>query len=288
MIEPDMYNNENIFRKILNEQISEKRQVSLELSPENVDQLIRNPFGETSPLQLRTLEAGDYQKIPILNSVRYLAEMMEQQDGLKLTPKGSLQRKVIMDLYQRRFFPKTSDFEITDYKTVLNEGDLPTVSLTRILLELSGLARKCKGKLLLTRKWEKMKQDNDKLLRLIFETYIKQFNWAYFDGYRSEQAGQFGFAVSLALVDRFGDQPLSAEIYGGAYYSIFPWLQEDFVDLSFITAKKDSRRCYSRRTFERFLEYFGLVEVHRDKKDCLKPVDVEKTELFDKFIVFKL
>lgn len=283
-----MYNNENIFRKILNEQIREKRQVGLELSPENVDQLIRDPFGKTSPLRIKSLEESEYQKIPILNSVRYLAEMMEQQGGLKLTLKGALQRKVIMEMYQQNFFPKTSDLDITDYKTALNESDLPRVGLTRILLELSGLARKCKGKLLLTRKWEKMKQYNDKLLRLVFETYTQKFNWAYFDRYRSDQAGQFGFAVSLALVDRFGTQLLSAEIYGGAYYSIFPWLQEDFVDLSFNTAKKDSRRCYSLRTFERFLEYFGLVKVHRDKEDYFKPVDVEKSELFDKFIAFKL
>lgn len=261
----------------------------LQLSPQNIEQLVNDPFGAASPLQLKKIEAADYQKIPMLNSICYLADMMEQQGGLKLTQKGGfLPRKVVRELYDRQFFPKTGRYDITDFKTVLNEYELPAIACTRTLLELAGLARKYRGKLLVTRKWEKIKQDNDKLLPLIFETYTKKLNWAYFDGYRNEDAGQFGFALSLALVDAFGDEPSSSEIYGKTYYRIFPELRAEFGDRSFGDAKTDAYRCYSLRTFERFMKYFGLVKVHRDEADCLKPIDVEKTPFFNKLIACKL
>ncbi len=276
--------NDKLIGKILSEQLEKRRQMTIEVSPETVDQLVRDPFGNTSPVCLKRMEEDAYQRIPLLNSVRYLADMIEKEGSLKLTQTGNLQRKVIIELYQQRFFPKTSDFDIMDYKKAVNERDLRTVSLTRFLLELSGLIRKSKGKFLLTRKWEQVKTDNDKLLRLIFETFTQKLNWAYFDGYRSGNAGQFAFGVSLALVDKFGSHRLGCEMYGEAYYNIFPWLLEDFVDSPVRTMEEYAVACYSLRTFERFLEYFGLVNVYRDEKDYFKAVEIEKTDLFNKFI----
>ena len=283
-----MSKNTDIVGKILKEQTELRRKSTIELSPEVIDRLVRDPFGSTSPLQFKKMDNDDYGKIPVLNSVKCLAEMIEQSGGLKLTQTGHLQRKVIMELHQHRFFPKTSDFEITDYKKSVNENDLPKVSLSRFLLELSGLTRKSKGKLLLTRKWQQVKQDNDKLLRLVFDSFTQKLNWAYFDRHPSGSVGQFGVGVSLALVSKFGCQRLSGEMYGEAYYNVFPWLLEDFVGSSVRTMEEYAFSCYSLRTFERFLEYFGLVTVYRDKKDYFKAVDIEKSDLFDKFIACSL
>jgi hypothetical protein len=277
-----------VLDKILKEQADEKRHVSIELTPEIMDQLIRDPFGETSPLQLNTMEESEYRRIPLLNSVRYLAEVIERQGRLKLTQNGCLQRKVVMDLYQQSFVPQRSKHKITDYKKNLNEYDVLTAGLTRILLDLSGLARKSKGTLLPTRKWEKLKGDNDKLLRLIFETFTQKLNWAYVDRSRSEHIAQHGFAVSLALVYKFGEWPLSTEIYSGAYFSMFPRLVEEFSDTPYFSARDKAVHCYSFRTFDRFLEYFGLVKVHRDDEDYLKADEIEKSDLFDKFITVDL
>ena len=144
--------NDKLIRNILSEQLEKRRQTTIEVSPETVDQLVRDPFGDTSPLCLKRMEEEDYQRIPLLNSVRYLADMIEKEGNLKLT-----------------------------------------------------------------RKWEQVKTDNDKLLRLIFETFTQKLNWAYFDGYRSGNAGQFAFGVSLALVDKFGSHRLGCEMYGEVY-----------------------------------------------------------------------
>jgi len=56
------------------------------------------------------------------------------------------------------------------------------------------------------------------------------------------------------------------------------------VDSPVRTNEEYAIQCYSLRTFERFLEYFGLVNVYRDEKDYFKAFEIEKSDLFGKFI----
>ncbi len=283
-----MSNTENTNQNGRNAQNSENRRVDLTLTAESVEQLCSHPFEETSPLQLRRLEESEYQQIPMLNSVRRLAEIIEQRGEIKLTRKGCLPRDVVVDLYQRAFFPKTSSYNLTDFRKVLHEGDLLTVSLTRLLLERAELTHKKHGKLMLAEKWSAVKQDNESVLRLVFESFTQKINWSCLDQFPSERVGQHGFAVSLALVDRFGEQPLSTDRCAEAYYNFFPFLREDFLNSSPGPAEKIAWRCYSLRTFERFLAYFGLVKVHRDEKVYVGSVEIAKTDLFNKFIAVNL
>ncbi len=287
-METNMSNNEKTIQKILNEQNSENRRVDLTLPAETVEQLVRHPFEKTSPLQLKRLEESEYQQIPVLNSVRCLAQIIEQQGELKATRKGCLPRDVVADLHRRAFFPKTSSYNIADFRKVLHEGDVLTVSLTRILLELAEIIHKKHGKLMLTDKWAAVKQDNETLLRLIFESFTQKLQWSLLDQFPSERVGQHGFAVSLAMADRFGAQPLNADMCAEAYYNFFPFLREDFLNSSLGPAEKSAPRCYSLRTFERFLAYFGLVKVYRSEKDYCGAVEIKKTKLFNKFIAMNL
>ena len=272
-----------LYDKILAEQSGSGNSVFITFSDADVCQLVNDPFGEKSPIQMKKMESGDYQKLLLLNSIKDLADMIEKAGSLKLTKTGCLQRKVVIELYERNFRAGGDGLNPLQYK-VPNEADFPAVTLTRFLLELSGLTKKRNGKLSLTQKWSKFRDCDDKLLQLIFEAFTRKLNWSYFDNYFSEQAGQIGFGVSLALISKYGSERSSSEMYAKLYYKIFPECVREFSDSSYSSREENAYRCYSLRTFARFLEYFNLVKVFRDKKNYLNSDEIVKTDLFDKFI----
>lgn len=272
-----------IFEQKLAAQAAGGSNSAITFAYEDVCQLVNDPFGDSSPIQLKKMDALDYQKIPILRSVKYLADMIEKAGSLKLTKTGCLQRKVAVEIYELIFRKDDGEFDIMQHK-VPNEADLPPVVLTRFLLDFAGLTKKRNGRLSLTRKWSKVKGCDDTLLRLIFEAFVMQVNWAYFDMYMSEQVGQAGFGLSLALISKYGSDRLGSDIYAKLYYKILPRLLLDFSDSVYCSREDNAYRCYSVRTFPHFLVHFNLVEIFRDKEDCMKPIEVVKTGLFDKFI----
>ena len=252
-------------------------------SPFEMHQILHFTFGQDSPVSMQRLTEREYQNIPMLNQVKYLAGLIDQAGGIKLTAKGFLPTKIVADIYRQGFL---EDAHIASgISRLYREADSMTVNLTRNLLEISGLARKRKGTLILTKAAKRPLSDDHELLRLIFTTFASRFNWAYYDGYGENQIGQLGYGFSLILLSRYGQERKPDTFYAEKYFKAYPLLLED-VEVRYGTLERYSSRCYSLRTFERFLDYFGLVRIEEEGKGLDSIHFVKKTELFDRLFTF--
>jgi hypothetical protein len=250
-------------------------------SPFEMHNILHFTFAIDSPLRLQKLTDSDYKKIPILNQIKYLMGLIEKNGEIKLTNKGFLPTKIVSDIYKQGFLID-EHIEIGISK-LYKETDSMTVNLTRILIELSGLTKKRNGKLSLTKSSKKTLGDNEELLRQIFLTFANKFNWVYYDRYGENQIGQLGYGFSLILLSKYGQIKRLDSFYAKKYFMAYPNLLDSIVP-TYGTLESYSTMCYSIRTFERFLDYFGLITIEEERKGFDSIRYITKTDLFDRLI----
>lgn len=250
-------------------------------SPAEMHSILHFTFEPSSPISLQKLDAADYRKIPLLNQVKYLATLIEDKGELKLTKLGFLPLNVVADIYDQGLI-KDKYFELRSPKQ-LREADVPVITLSRILLIISGLVKKRSNKLSLTKQGQKIIQDDDALTSLIIRTYGEKFNWAYFDGFGENGIGQMGFGFSLILVSRYGQDWKKGSFYTQKYFKAFPGLL-NVPAPPYSNRIADCENCFTYRVFENFMRYFGLVEVKYEGELWKNNLSVLKTDLFDKLI----
>ncbi len=253
-------------------------------SPDEMHHLLYFTFGDESPIETQSPDKVDYNKIPILNQVRYLLNVVDKSGELKLTQRGNLPVKTVSDIYKQGFL-KDKMIESGSSKLYKEEDSL-TVHLTRILVEISGLVKKRNGKLSLTKAAAKTLSDDYAFLQLILKSFCTKFNWAYFDGYGENNIAQLGYGFSLILLSKFGERERPQSFYAENYFQAFPRLL-DPLEPRFGTKAEYAAQCYSLRTFDRFLRFFGLVDIHSDGESFPADSLVSKTDLFDKLIKCK-
>lgn len=248
-------------------------------SPKEMHIILYEPFAAGSPVELNKLADEDYLEMPIIKQVLYLANIIKNAGELKLTQKGYLPVKVVGELCDQRFLPD----EYHGYPIkVKKESDSEHTFLARLLLELSGIIKKRYNKLSLTKTGEKLLKNNQKFFEKIWTTYTSKLNWAYFDGYTNDPVGQFGCAFSLILLNKYGKKLMLDKFYSMKYYDALPMIYQDYAPEPYCDPIKTNIRCYSIRTFDRFLFYFGLIEIEQEKWDVDKFVIT--TQLFDELI----
>ena len=250
-------------------------------SPAEMYSILHLTFEQSSPISLKKLDAADYRKIPLVHQVKYLARLIESAGELKLTKLGFLPMKVVADIYDQGFI-KDKYFERRSLKQ-LKEAEVPSITLSRILLVLSGLVKKRSNKLSLTRQGQKIIENDDMLTRLIIKTYGEKFNWAFFDGYGENGIGQIGLGFSLILVNSYGREWKDNSFYAQKYFKAFPDLL-NIPDPPYTNRITHCENCFSHRVLESFMSYFGLVEVKYEGDYWRSKLSVSKTELFDKLI----
>jgi len=250
-------------------------------SPHEMRYVLYDPLGANSPVQLLKLSDTDYKKVPILNQIKYLLQLVGEHGELKLTAKGFLPTKIVADIYRQKFI-KDEIIE-SGLGKLYKETDSKTINLTRILAELSGLVKKRKNKLSLTKKAKAELNDNDKLLKNVILTFATKFNWAYYDGYGQNEVGRLGFAFSLILLAKYGATKRNVSFYAEKYLKAFPELLRYINLLGYEDPKIPFYRAYALRTFYRFLDYFGVIEPDTNDSWHYEKF-VRKTELFDKLI----
>ncbi|MBU0474089.1 MAG: hypothetical protein KKF62_07980 [Bacteroidetes bacterium] len=250
-------------------------------SPYEMHQIIYAPFGESSPLKLIDMQNSEYELIPIFNQIKYLLSYIDSVGDLKLTQKGFLPTKVVENIFKQKFVDEIAF--CSSASKIYREADYLSINLTRILLEISGLTKKRYNKLSLTKVGKKVLANNQQLFQLIFEAFTMKFNWAYYDGYQDEQIGKTGFGFSLILLSKYGNKERLNNFYSQKYFQAFPIFEENLEYDDYRLDEKDLHRCYSVRTFDRFLIFFGLIKI-RKGKDWLSDDYITKTELFDKLI----
>lgn len=250
-------------------------------SPFEMHQILHFTFDENSPIKLQKLTDSDYKKIPILNQIKYLTDLIDKTGELKLTKMGFLPTKIVSAIYEQGFL-KEEHIE-KGISKLYKETDSLSIHLTRILIEIGGLVKKRNGKLSLTKSTKKILGDNYELLRLIIVTFATKFNWAYNDRYGENQIGQLGYGFSLILLSKYGHEKRLNSFYAERYFKAFPQLL-DSVKPDYGTLEKYTTNCYSIRTFERFLDYFGLITIENEGKGLDSIKYISKTDVYDKLI----
>lgn len=250
-------------------------------SPFEMHHLLHFTFESNSPISLQKLSPYDYLESPIFNMTKYYLDIIQKTGEIKLTAKGFLPTKIVQDIYNQGF--------IQEYKfssgisKLYKETDSVTVSLSRILAELAGFTKKRNDKLSLTKTAENIISDNEKLFILIFKTMAQKFSWAYNDRYEDEHLGQLGYGFSLVLLSKYGAEKRLDNFYAEKYLKAFPQFLES-IKPNYGTVRQYAGSCYSVRTFDRFLSYFGLVKIEKLGTIIERKNYITRTDFFDKLI----
>ncbi len=250
-------------------------------SPFEMHHILHYTFEPNSPIILQKLAESDFLKCPMFNMVKYYLDIVRNLGEIKLTAKGFLPTKIVHEIYSQGFIDE-HQFS-SGISKLYKETDSLTVNLTRLLAELAALTKKRNGKLSLTKTGEKIASNNQDLLELIFKTMTQKFSWAFYDRYEDQQLGQFGFGFSLILLSKYGTEQRINYFYSDKYFKAFPQFLESITPF-YETVEKYAGNCYSIRTFERFLSFFGLIEIEKVGNGFDKKNYITKTELFDKLI----
>lgn len=230
------------------------------LSPGQMHALLYQPLGPASVVRLRPAVPDDVlDQVPFLRLTEAFLRVLQRETPLRLTPLGALPRKYLRELYAYGFI-REEGLE-TGLFTLSREIDSLAITTLHQTTRLAGLARLVRGQLLLTKKGSQLLDPAHRptLWALVLDTFTTRFLWASHDGYPSQTVGQTGWAYSVYLLARFGQQPHPVSFYAEYYQRAFPFVPAEFTDPVYRTPLEQLTHCYGVRTFERGLNWFGLL-----------------------------
>lgn len=231
------------------------------LSPAQMHALLYQPLEPASVVRLRAAVPNDVlDHVPFLRLTEAFLHLLDREGQLRLTPLGALPRKYLRELYAHGFIRE--DGLETGLFTLSREIDSLAITTLHQTTRLAGLARLVRGHLLLTKKGRQLLYPVQRpaLWSLVVHTFTSRFVWASHDGYPAPAVGQTGWAYSVYLLARFGQQPRPASFYADYYQRAFPFVLAEFPDPAYRTPQEQFTSCYKVRTFERSLNWLGLVE----------------------------
>ena len=232
------------------------------IAPAQMHELLYDPWGPQSPVWLRPeLTAAVLDQILFLRLTEEFLRIVHRDGFIKLTALGALPGKYLHELYGFGFIREESIEK--GYGKLHREIDAPGLSTVH-------------GRLTLTKNGERLRQPAHRaeLLRCVFASFTKKFNWAYHDGYAAPTAGQTGWAFTIFLLLKFGAEARPLRFYANNYQQAFPFLLTDFPATPWQTPAEQLLACYGCRVFERFGSWFGLASIEayrlgREQADCL-------------------
>lgn len=257
------------------------------LSPNQLHTLLYDTFGEGSPIQFRKNVSDEtLDRIPLFRISEELLKIIQRDKHIKLTKGGALPRKVVMDLYGKKFIPE----EMIDsgIKSLQREYDSESISLAREITELAGFIVIDGGKMSLSPATEKMIDNNDRfeLFKKFFTMFTDGFHWGNLDNFTEAPIGQVGWAYSLLLLNKFGEKK-PTDFYVEKYATAFPMLLSSVSGTFPFTPEMSFHFCYSHRTFDTFFPCFGFITFQESKnKKGKTEIDFQKTDVIQK--LFKI
>lgn len=254
------------------------------LSPSEMHILLRETFTANSILKFKhPISHEVLTKIPFFRICEdFLQLLIVETKPLKLTLKGNLPRKFCKELYSKGHF-YDEGIEQGIYKTY-DEERLIEINSANHILQLIRATRHNKNdnKLYLTTEGKELMNNREKFFKKVFIDFSIQYNWAYHDLYDEFPIGQLGFCYSIFLLKKFGNEKRTKEFYAEKYLRAFPKVLTEISERPYSTIKESAINCYTLRSFDRFLEWFGLVSVEKGKKFFSRTDTVWKSEIFDK------
>ncbi|HMU69276.1 MAG TPA: hypothetical protein PK511_10515 [Chitinophagales bacterium] len=231
------------------------------LTPSEMHCLLYNVYDKESSLQMvDTIDDAILDQIPIFRIAEVFLHIIQRENGIKLTLGGSLPVKVLTELYNYGYI--LEDFIEKGYVKLRREQDCAAILSARLTVELTGLVKRTNGKLTLTKAGIKLlnKYDRNKFFHLFMQAFTNKFAWSCNDGYGEDPVAQFGWAFSVILLDKYGDKPQEAIFYSEKFLNAFP-NSVLFFQPGLSTPEHFYASCYELRTFHRFFEWFGFVNV---------------------------
>jgi predicted transcriptional regulator len=258
-------------------------------TPKEMYYILYNTFHPDSPFQFSSrIDNKVLKEIPILTMTSFFLKTVQESQPIKLTPKGNLPLKLVKSIYELGFFP--SYFIDSGFSKIRSEKDDVYTHTMRLLCELAGLIKKQKGKLSLTAKGKKLIKEENLfvLFQEIFIAYTTKFNWPYNDRYGDHPIGQLGFAFSLELISKYGNELLPGKFYAQKYIKAFPMVLDHIEKPIYHTIEEEAVNCYVLRTFYFFLKMFGMVELTEKGKDRISAkLFIKKSPVLDQVIRFE-
>ncbi|MEK7374334.1 MAG: SEC-C domain-containing protein, partial [Thermodesulfobacteriota bacterium] len=203
----------------------QRNQASLDdfhgLSPEQMHRILIFPFDSPELVTYAPVVAGD-PKAPILTLFGLLAEAIGEM-GLKPTATGNLPRNVCREAASV-YWGDEAIRENGRIAHISKEEDFFDLHVTRLVAGLSGLIRKSRGRFILSRECRTLLSDHGLagIYPRLLHSYVRDFNWAYRDGYTDLGFIQRSFLFTLYLLNRHGGEWLPEVFYEDAFLRAFP------------------------------------------------------------------
>ncbi len=232
------------------------------LTANEMDHLLRKSFSKNSIVQLKDNLTDDVlDKIPYFRLAEEFLKIIEKNRKLKLTTTGSLPVKVMEELYDKKF--------ITDYYVeqglwkIKREKNSDLFTTLNITVKYCDYIKKYRGELVFTKAGKEWlnEKDRNKFLRTLLKSFTEKFNWSFNDGHPNMPIGQLGWAFSIYLLFRYGQIKRPISFFSEKYFKAFPSFIANYPSISYWKPERGCHMCYSIRTVERFLEWFGLIEI---------------------------
>ncbi|MBN1163188.1 MAG: hypothetical protein JXB45_01280 [Candidatus Krumholzibacteriota bacterium] len=264
--------------------------VFLGLTPREMGSLINIPFDEQySPFTLNpVLDGKSIRELKLFNDIVIYLGKLGEIESLPLTKMGNLPRKFCREM---KTLGVGGDDPWIEMKKVFNEKDFYGLHLINNLTRLSGLTRKERGKIMLTRRGKNqlkaLPASICELYTLVVKTYATRYNWSYEDNYPVAGIIQRSVWFTIRLLQQYGSLERDTAFYGDLFLRAFPSVREEFPMNYYHSTEEYFRDCYTYRVFSRFLHDTGLIKTREIGDKYRKRVRVEKTRLADELVIWK-
>jgi len=240
------------------------------LSPEDMHNIMYDPFRDQCVVQLNKLDKNQYELVPLIRQALFLLNTLNEKD-LKLTKLGWLPLKIVADAY-RIGQPEWIIEELKQKR--INEYEAGAVWMARIILELLGWIKTRKGVLSLTVKGRKAFSNIDAAANEVLRFSLVGVGLHTFDAVEDDRIGNLGIAYSVWLLNQFGSEWHFGSFYQEHYQKAFNF--------------PDKYTIYETRVFSRLFYWLGIVEM-RLNKQVGPPFQWEyrKTDLLPMIFSFK-
>jgi hypothetical protein len=258
------------------------------LSPADMHNLLNGLLSDNCAVQYQpAIKAEVLAKVPFYSLFRAYLSRIDAAKEMKLTAKGNLPRKLCLELYGLGLV-KEYYIESGLYKLNKEEDSIALQNL-KIIGELAGLTKKRNNKLSLTKKGKTSLEEGKafNLFQAVFTTNFSKFNLGYHDLYESEgMQSLFGYTLYLLL--RYGKEKRPLAFYVDKNLKAFPTILEEFSDEDYSTPDRQYGNCFHSRFIDRFLKFYGFVEVDYANSTRLydEEMAIKANDLF--FQVFRI
>lgn len=258
------------------------------LSAVQMQQLLTRPFESPEIIEFPAI-LDTKPDAPVIKLFELLIQAIGE-GGLKTTVTGNLPLKTVRDIVMA-YLGEDKYADLIKISNIRSEDNFVPLKILRQLAQNAGLIRKYLGKFLLCKKYHKLLKDGgmSALYPFLMREFVQNFNWAYLDHYPEDSSAQINFAYSLFLLTQYGNEWREKSFYEDALIRAFPVMLDLVKPTTYDNPEQIIRKMYSHRFFQKFAEFFGLVEIDLDSGERYgRDFKVRNTPLLASVVKFKI